>query len=89
MHTFDRIVGATVNVRDIKPLTVEEVPRLLDAANSPMHRAMYATGIGQGLRPGEIPLLRWEDIDWEQKKVCVLFFSSLVFLLPLLCGLWL
>ena len=71
LHIFERIVGATVNVREIKPLTVEEVPRLLDAAHSPMHRAIFAVGIGQGLRPGEIPLLRWEDIHWAEKKVSV------------------
>lgn len=34
-----------------------------------MHRALFGFAIGQGLRPGEAAMLRWEDIDWDKRTV--------------------
>lgn len=40
------------------PLRPEQVYRLIAAAASPMHKALYGVGFGEGLRPSE--LLRME-----------------------------
>ncbi|CBZ52941.1 conserved hypothetical protein [Neospora caninum Liverpool] len=64
-HDFRRIRGCTKRTLQSEPLRAREVPRLLDAAGSVMHRAMFAVGIGIGLRPSELLRLHWEDIDWR------------------------
>ncbi|KEP66374.1 UNVERIFIED_CONTAM: site-specific recombinase, phage integrase family protein [Hammondia hammondi] len=64
-HDFRRIRGCTKRTMQSEPLRATEVPRLLDAAGSVMHRSMFAVGIGIGLRPSELLQLHWEDIDWK------------------------
>ncbi|EPT29425.1 site-specific recombinase, phage integrase family protein [Toxoplasma gondii ME49] len=64
-HDFRRIRGCTKRTMQSEPLRATEVPRLLDAAGSAMHRSMFAVGIGIGLRPSELLRLHWEDIDWK------------------------
>ena len=58
-------------VRVTRPLTVDEVNGVINNAPSPMHRAMFAAGFSLGLRPGELPTLRWEDVNWERKTLLV------------------
>lgn len=61
-----RIKGSTKRVRqEVEPLTADEVRRLLAAASSTRDRGLFATAIGQGLRPSELVRMRWEDIDWQ------------------------
>lgn len=36
-----------------------------------MRRALYASAFGQGARPSEVPLLRWEGVDWARGTVHV------------------
>lgn len=71
LGTF-RLDGATKPVRP-KPemLSAEEARRLLKAASSPMHKALFATALGQGLRPSELVRVHWEDIDWEVPALVV------------------
>lgn len=70
VHEFRRIRGTSKPSREpAEPLTAEEVPRVLAAAPSVMHRAMFGFAIGLGLRPGEVTALRWEDVDWPKKLV--------------------
>ncbi|PFH37943.1 site-specific recombinase, phage integrase family protein [Besnoitia besnoiti] len=64
-HDFRRIRGCTKRTLQSEPLRAGEVPRLLDAAGSLMHRSMFAVGIGIGLRPSELLRLHWEDVDWR------------------------
>jgi integrase/recombinase XerD len=52
------------------PLSIEELQRLLEAS-SPKHRAMWAAAAGQGLRPGELNRIRWEDIHFEGRTLHV------------------
>lgn len=69
-HAFRAIKGSTKpTLPAAEPLTMEEVEAVLAAAPSKMHRALFGFAIGEGLRPGEAVLLRWEDIDWGQQLV--------------------
>lgn len=68
---FFRLKGATKRTRpQSDPLTLDEVLALLEAA-APMHRAMWAVGAGQGLRPSELVAMHWEDIDWAARTMLV------------------
>jgi len=75
---FYRVKGATKRTREQSdPLSLDEVQSLLNAAirprppaaeataAGPMHRCMWAVGVGQGLRPSELVRVHWEDIDWN------------------------
>ena len=70
VHDFRKIKGATKRTREpVEPLTAKEVQKVLQAAPSVMHRALFAYALGQGLRPGETTALQWEDLDWESLEV--------------------
>lgn len=71
VHAFRRVVGSTARVRDPVALTLPELTALLEAAPTPMHRALWATAAGQGLRPGEASAVRWEDVDFEARTLRV------------------
>jgi integrase len=65
VHKFFRIAGATKRAwKQEEPLTVDEVGALLRVSDA-KHRCMWGIGIGQGLRPGELANLRWEDFHPE------------------------
>lgn len=65
VHKFFVIKGSTKRTRkQEEPLTLEEVARLLAVAD-PMRRCMWAVGVGQGLRPGELTRCRVEDFDLD------------------------
>lgn len=51
-------------------LTGEEARRLMEVA-PPQVRAIIACGLGLGLRPNEITVMQWEDIDWDAGTVAI------------------
>lgn len=53
-----------------EPLTLDEVKRLLDAAD-PRHRALFGVGVGVGLRPSELVRIDWSDVDWTTRVLAV------------------
>jgi integrase len=55
----------------VEPFTVEEVQRLLAAAQERRNAARWAIALALGLRQGEALALRWEDIDLEAKALRV------------------
>lgn len=64
-----RIKGVTKpTLEKADPLDIDELRRLLEAS-SPMHRAMWAVGVGLGLRPAELVNVHWEDIDWGERLI--------------------
>lgn len=72
MHPFKPFPGSTKpSLAEPEPLEREEVSRLLKAAPSTMHRALFGTQFGQGLRPGEVITLQWEDINWRGRALSV------------------
>ena len=48
---------------EVKPLTREEVKRLLEVARGDRFEALYVLAVTCGLRRGELLGLRYEDID--------------------------
>lgn len=70
-HTFLRIKGSSKRTREVTPLLPAEVYALINAASSPMHRALYGVGFGEGLRPSELLRMRWEDVDYDRKIIRV------------------
>jgi integrase len=68
---FFRLRGATKRTRELSdPLTLQEVAALLKVAD-PTRRAMWAIGVGQGLRPGELVRMEWPDVDWTSRTMLV------------------
>ena len=69
MHAIRPIKNKRSEKLDVKPFSANEVAKLLDSASTPMHRALFALGIGQGLRPSELLRVEWQDIDFEQRLI--------------------
>jgi integrase len=66
-----RLKGSTRTVIERSdPLSLDELAALLDASG-PQHRAMWAVGAGQGLRPSELLRMRWEDVRWSSRTLLV------------------
>jgi integrase len=66
-----RLKDATRTVMERSdPLSLEELVALLKASG-PKHRAMWAVGAGEGLRPSELMRVCWQDVDWEQRTLAV------------------
>jgi len=55
----------------VEPFSVEEVQRLLVAAQERRNGARWAIALALGLRQGEALALRWDDIDLEAKSLRV------------------
>ncbi|XP_026189798.1 uncharacterized protein LOC34620592 [Cyclospora cayetanensis] len=71
IHDFRKIRGCTKRTLVSVPLTAEEVYLLLAATPKTMHCALFAVGIGAGLRPSEIVSMRWEDINMQEMTTTV------------------
>ncbi|CDJ56583.1 hypothetical protein, conserved [Eimeria maxima] len=71
IHPFRKIRGCTKRTLVSVPLTAEEVYLLLAATPNTMHCALFAVGIGAGLRPSEILSMRWEDINMEDMTATI------------------
>ncbi len=68
---FFRIRGSTKRTRpQVDPLTLDETIALLDVTE-PMRRAMWAVGVGQGLRPAKLVRVQWSDIHWRDRLLAV------------------
>lgn len=55
----------------VEPFTLEEVQRVLAAAQERRNGARWAIALALGLRQGEALALRWEDIDLEANSLRV------------------
>lgn len=53
------------------PHAAYQVYLLLAATPNTMHCALFAVGIGAGLRPSEILSMRWEDINMEDMTATI------------------
>lgn len=72
VHRMSPIVGGKKRaLPDPEPMSASEIIVFLDHAPTPTHRALFATQIGNGLRPGEVIRIRWEDVDWPKKSLLV------------------
>ena len=55
--------------RPIRPLTVEEAQRFLEAVKGHRLTPLYQVALGLGLRQGEILALRWFDVDLDKRQL--------------------
>ncbi|MFB8771924.1 tyrosine-type recombinase/integrase [Streptomyces broussonetiae] len=60
-----------VNDEEIEPYTVEEVQRLLRAADGRRNSARWAVALALGLRQGEALGLKWSDVDLDRGVLMV------------------
>lgn len=55
----------------IDPLDEEEITRLLACVTRHETRNLFTVALFTGLRRQELPLLRWENVDWRRHKLMV------------------
>lgn len=60
-----------ISEEEIEPYTVEEVKRLLRAADGRRNSARWAVALALGLRQGEALGLKWADVDMERGVLMV------------------
>ncbi len=56
---------------EIMPLTPEQAKTHIETSVDDRHRALYVTALGTGMRQGELPGLRWEDVDLDAGRLRV------------------
>jgi integrase len=59
------------NKRDADFLQPAEIRGLLDKSAEGKYRTIFLMAVFTGLRQGELLGLKWDDIDWLNKQVCV------------------
>jgi integrase len=64
------VKGATKRVRQPRSLTVEEFQKLVTELEEPF-RTMAHVAVCFGLRVSELLALRWSDVDWLNRKLCI------------------
>lgn len=73
-NPVDAIPRPVLREAEVEPLPWPLLKRLLRTANSREHRCcMPALGLmlWAGVRPAELRRLSWEDIDWQEKVICL------------------
>jgi integrase len=53
------------SVKEIRPLSAEQVKSLLGAAKGDRWEALYVLAVSTGMRQGELLGLKWEDVDLQ------------------------
>ncbi len=57
--------------KEMRPLSTEEVRKLLEAARGDRLEALWVLAVHTGMRQGELLALKWTDVDLETGKVGV------------------
>src|SRR5215203_699325 len=57
--------------KEMRPLSAEEVRRLLEVASGDRLEALWVLAVQTGMRQGELLALKWTDVDLEAGKVSV------------------
>ncbi len=58
-------------LKEMRPLSTEEVHKLLDAVRGDRFEALYVLAITTGMRRGELLALRWQDVDLENTTLSI------------------
>lgn len=54
-----------------RSLTPTELSDLMNGKLTAWQKSVIRILVNSGMRPGELSNLKWEDIDWEQTRLCV------------------
>lgn len=71
-NVSDGVVLPKKNKVEIIPLTKDEVIRFLEVAKSDRLYTLYLLEMMTGLRRGEILGLKWEDVDFKERRIKVI-----------------
>jgi len=52
-------------------LTPTEIRKLLDAPEGMEYQTLFMLAIANGERQGELPGLKWSDVDWEASQISI------------------
>lgn len=70
VHEYEPVPGGNdTYTQEGESLTEAEVPIVIAHAGTEMHRALFATAIGQGTRPDEVVKAVWTDVNWEKRTM--------------------
>ena len=56
----------TVDEEEVEPYDVDEIQRILEAADRRRNSARWAVALALGLRQGEALGAKWPDVDWDR-----------------------
>jgi len=70
-NVAEAVVLPAQQKKEIRPLTTEEVHRLLSAAKDDRLYPAFLLELGSGLRRGELLGLRWQDVDLKAGVITV------------------
>ncbi len=69
-NPMERIAAVGEPRTKIDPFTLEEIARILDAADE-LERAIITVLFFTGMRPNEALALKWDDVDWGRGRISV------------------
>jgi integrase len=67
----DAVTAPRPATEEMRPLSVEETRRLLEAAKEDRLEALYVLAVTTGMRRGELLGLKWSDVDLESATVSI------------------
>ena len=73
-NPVSRVMIPRVQETPIEPLTHEEITRLEKTTDLPRFRSMKLSLhllLYNGIRPAEVSRMHADDIDWEEKQICI------------------
>ncbi|GHV58564.1 site-specific integrase [Campylobacterota bacterium] len=70
LNPFDRVKAPKLMPHDVRPFTRDQVEQLIQEADGWFSRFLQVAFF-TGLRTGELMGLRWEDVNWQERYVCV------------------
>lgn len=70
-NVCDAVDAPRVPKQEMKALSGEQAQHFLAVAKDDSLEALYVLALTTGMREGELPGLKWEDVDFERKKVQV------------------
>jgi integrase len=70
-NVADDVDPPKIQKEEVRPLTNEQVRKLLNTVQGDRLEALYVVAIQSGLQQGELLALRWEDVDLEARTVQV------------------
>ena len=70
-NVCDLVSSPRIDQHEMQPLTQEQVKRLLEAVQKHTLEGLLTLAVTTGMRQGELLGLRWQDIDFEARRLQV------------------